>query len=67
MEQTNDMNNAEIPKINKRIPAVDEAGPVDVDNGFSDAYIDPAQERKMMWKFDVRECNTSIDRKDPHA
>lgn len=53
MEQTGISNNAELSKSDLKSPPVEESGTVDVDNGFSDSYIDPAKEREMMWKFDV--------------
>lgn len=57
MEQTDGFSNVELSKNDDESVPVHGVGQLDFDNGFSASYIDPAKERKMMWKFDVRQSS----------
>lgn len=42
------------PKSDLKAPPIDQTAQLDIDNGVTSSYIDPAEERKVLWKFDVR-------------
>ncbi|KAF2161082.1 hypothetical protein M409DRAFT_69950 [Zasmidium cellare ATCC 36951] len=53
MEPTTTAHDLKTSKNDLKTPPVDETAQIDIDNGSTTTYIDPAQERKVLRKFDL--------------
>lgn len=43
-----------ISKSDFKSPRSEQTAQLDIDTGVTASYIDPAEERKVLWKFDLR-------------